>query len=111
MIVITVKPAESGAAKVTVGPFRDEDGNLVTPTSITWSLSTLTGTIVNSRHNVSVTPGSTVAWLISDADLAVSDGDTARMITVTSLYTSTLGSNIPLREQARFNIETFAVNS
>lgn len=113
MIQIDVSPAENGTAKVVVGPFYDEDtpANVVTPTSIVWSLSDAHGVIINERHNVVVTPASTVSWRLTADDLAIGSTNNIRIITVFALYDSTLGTGNRLRVQAKFPIEKFAVNS
>ena len=107
MISISDKPKENGSAIVTIGPFKDENSDTVTPSSIRWSLCTPQGSIVNSREHVSVTPpDSTITLLLEGDDLAVGTyGTLKRRILVRALYNSTLGDNIPLIEQAEFEIE------
>lgn len=112
MISLTAVPAENGAAKATVGPFKDEDNQTVVPSAVSWSLSKTDGSIVNSRHNVTLTPAGTISWLISASDLAVTDSNnTGRIITVSFTYSSTLGGDVTSRVQAMFNIEDFGVSS
>jgi len=111
MLRITITPAENGTAKVTA-TFTDEANNPVTPINIRWSLSDNQGTIINSRHNVSVTPASTTTWLLSGADLAIANVNKRdRLLTILAHYNSTLGSNLPLNVQVSFTIEKFAVSS
>lgn len=108
MIEITVTPAQGGAAKATVS-FTDEDGASVVPSSVKWTLSDKNGAVINNRSFVTLTPGASVSWLISGADLCIGSYGTDRILTIDALYTSTLGSNIPLRAQASFSIEKFAI--
>ena len=110
MIQINVSPAENGTAKVTCGPFLDEEGSAVTPTSIVWSLCDKRGAIINDRHNVVVTPASTVSWRLTGDDLAINASGNERRLTVFALYDSTLGAGNHLRVQAKFMIEDFLVS-
>lgn len=105
MIEISTKPKENGSAIITVGPFKDESNNEVTPSSIRWSLTTNRGVVINEREHVSVTPDATVTVLLEGDDLQVGAYGAERIFLVRALYDSTLGSNIPLIEQAKFVIE------
>lgn len=105
MINLESKPKENGSAVLTIGPFKDEDGSAVTPTAIRWSLTTPNGIVVNEREHVSVTPDTTVSVLLEGDDLQVGAYGIERVFLVRALYDSTLGSNIPLIEQAKFAIE------
>jgi hypothetical protein len=104
---ITVTPAEKGTAKVTAGPFLDEDtpANEVTPSSITWKLTDRNGNVINSRTAVSVTPAATVEFALTGNDLALSGDDTGRVLLISWEYDSSLGSDLVGREQAHFSIE------
>lgn len=107
---------------VVVAPFKDEDGNAVAPNSgLTWSLFRLDGTVVNSRTNVSITPGASVAIVLSDADLAIFEDDPVeevyihgvgmttmqygvRVLSVSGTYNSSAGNNLPIRDQVLFRV-------
>lgn len=102
---ITVMPPEKGTAKVTVSGFTDESGSSVTPTTFTWTLTDLAGNVINGRSAVSVTPAASVSFLLTGNDLAMSGSDARRMLLIECTYTSTLGSNLPLKAQASFSIE------
>jgi hypothetical protein len=102
---ITVTPAEKGTAKVTAGPFLDEDASEVTPNSITWKLTDRNGNVINSRTAVTVTPAATVEFALSGDDLALSGDDTGRVLLISWEYDSSLGSDLVGREQAHFSIE------
>jgi hypothetical protein len=87
--------------------FTNEDGDAVTPSAITWTLTDLAGTVVNSRSDVSVgSPASTINIVLSGNDLLLTGyvGE-VRVLTVEATYTSALGSGLPLKEAARFMIE------
>lgn len=108
---ITVTPAEKGTAKVTVASFTDESGTSVTPTAITWTLTDRQGNVINSRTAVSVTPASSVSFLLTGNDLAISNNIRHRVITIAATYDSTLGTGLTAREQAFFTIEDMAAVS
>lgn len=101
---LTVMPAEKGTAKVTV-TFTDEAAASVTPSAITWTLTDTNGNVINSRQDVSVTPGASVSFALSGNDLAVSGNDVRRVLLIEWVYTSSLGSNLPGKAQAFFSIE------
>jgi len=108
MIDISVTPAEKGTAKVTVGPFTDEDGTAVTPLTITWMLTDRRGTVINNRAAVVVAPAATVVFALTGNDLAIAGNALQRVITVSWTYNSTVGSGLTGRAQAKFSIEQMA---
>lgn len=79
-----------------------EDGDLVTPSSATWSLYDPAGGVVNGRDGValSVTDGVGVV-VLTGADLAVSGVDpVTRHVVVEATYTSTTyGAGLSLTEE------------
>ncbi len=107
---------------VVIAPFKDESGAAVTPnTGLTWSLFRLDGTVVNSRTNVSITPGSSVAIVLSDADLEIFADDPIeevyihgigkmnmqygiRVVSVSGTYNSSAGNNLPIKDQVLFRV-------
>ena len=107
---------------VVVAPFKDEAGNAVAPNSgLTWSLFRLDGTAVNSRTNVLITPGASVAIVLSDADLAIFEDDPVeevyihgigmttmqygvRVLSVSGTYNSSAGNNLPIKDQVLFRV-------
>lgn len=85
--------------------FTDENGDNVTPNSgLTWSLYNRAGTVVNSRSAVSIAAAGTVTIVLYGEDLDVSDGY-ERYLLVSGTYASSLGTALPLYEQARFHID------
>jgi len=102
---ITVMPAEKATAKVTVSSFTDESDTAVTPTAITWTLTDRLGNVINNRSAVSVTPASSVSFLLTGNDLAIGDNGKQRVITIAATYNSTLGNGLIARAQAYFTIE------
>jgi hypothetical protein len=85
--------------------FTDEDGAAVTPSSITWTLTDHNGNVINNREDVSATPGETVTILLSGDDLAIGSNGRVRVLTVEALYNSTLGNDLPLKEEIYFSIK------
>lgn len=101
---LTVMPAEKGTAKATV-TFTDETGASVTPTAVTWTLTDTSGNVINSRLDVTATPGATVTFALSGNDLAVTGNDVRRVLLVEWTYNSTLGTGLPGKAQAFFSVE------
>ena len=107
---------------VVIAPFKDESGAAVTPnTGLTWSLFRLDGTVVNSRTDVSITPGASVAIVLSDADLEIFADDPVeevyihgigmmtmqygiRVVSVSGTYNSSAGNNLPIKDQVLFRV-------
>lgn len=104
---ITVTPAEEATAKVTISGFTDESGASVTPTALTWTLTDRSGNVINSRSAVSLTPASSVSFLLTGDDLSIGNYGKQRVLTITATYDSDLGSDLIAREQANFSIENF----
>ena len=98
----TVPEQSTAAFAVT---FTDETDALVVPTSITWTLYNRSGQVMNARENVVVTPtASTVTIVLSGDDLVYADGDSRKLL-IEVVYSSSLGSNLPLRDEVLFPLE------
>jgi hypothetical protein len=92
---------------VVVADFQDEDGNAVAPNSASWSLVDEDGNIVNSREDISInSPSSSENILLSGDDLTLTDGrsEEARYVVVEGTYDSTLGNDLPIKDQIKFYI-------
>lgn len=92
--------------------FYDADGAAVTPTSAVWTLSDVHGAVINGRLRVPFSPlGQTVRVVLSGADLALQDDNDSgkRLLTIEAVYSSTIGSDLPLNEEALFEIQPLAV--
>lgn len=95
---------EQSTYVVTVA-FDDEDGNSVTPNSgLTWSLFDCDGNVVNSRGSVSISSAGTVNIVLTGNDLDLDNGS-ERYVLVEGTYSSSLGTALPLKEEARFYID------
>jgi len=109
MTVLTEIAKEKSTYVVTC-VMTDSTGAAVIPSSITWTLSKDADTIINDRENVEVSvPASTIKIVLSGNDLAVlpSENNTSveRILTVNAVYDSDLGSNLPIKDSAKFWIE------
>lgn len=107
MAIIFNKPVNDQSTAIVTCAFCDGAGEAITPTSVTWTLSDLFGNIVNSRENVSITPAASVSIVLSGNDLKYADGKN-RYLLVEALYNSTLGSDLPLKEEAIITITDLA---
>ncbi len=84
--------------------FFDYDNAPVVPNSITWKLTDDVGAVINSRTAETETPDSTVYVVLSDDDIAYSDGE-KRVLLVQSPFDSDLGAGLPLNEEYRFDVD------
>jgi hypothetical protein len=103
---LTTPAIEQSTYVITV-PFADETGASVAPNAgtLTWSLLTKDGTVVNSRSNVPITSASTVTIVLHGADLALVAGQSkTRKVTIKGLYNSTLGTGLELKDEITFSI-------
>jgi hypothetical protein len=108
---LTVVAKEKSTYLVTLA-FTNAAGTAVTPDSATWTLSTMAGTVINSRTAVAISPlASSVTVVLSGADLAMQSGETStarRLFTVQATYTSTEGSSLPLKDEFELRISNLA---
>lgn len=98
---------EQSTYPITVS-FADENGDAVTPTSATWTLTDTRGNVVNGRDSVEISPLSTSATiLLFGADLSLREdvhlGKT-RVLTISGFYDSDLGDSLPLNMETEFTI-------
>jgi hypothetical protein len=98
--------------------FRDEDGNLIAPVTLFWTLTNRPGigvdpTVINSREQIEIpSPSSVETIVLSGDDLAylpaeVNGSVAKRMITVEFTYNSALGADLPETVQYGFSVENF----
>jgi len=87
--------------------FTDEDGNAVIPATLTWTLTDISGNIINSRENVSVAvPASTTYITLTGDDLALTAGrDQDRILLVEGTYDSAYGTGLNIKDSARFTVK------
>lgn len=91
---------------VVTAAFTDHTGAPVTPTAMAWTLTNGAGAVVNSRSAVAIAPlASSVSIVLSGADLALPDaGDPVRRLTLQGTYNSTLGNDLPFKDEVTFTI-------
>ena len=89
--------------------FVDEDGDAVLPDSVNWTLTTESGTVINSRLSVPATPATSLDIVLYGDDLAIQSGETAaevnRKVLLECVYDSDLGDNLPLKESVQFVLD------
>jgi len=90
--------------------FFDESGNSVVPTEIKWTLIDKDSVVINNLEQVVFsTPAASVDIVLSGDDLAMQDGETERyarrFFVLEAKYDSSIGTNLPLKDQAMFLIE------
>jgi len=108
MPTLLTKSAVEESSFVISVTFKDEDENLITPKSATWTLSDEFGNIVNLREDVVISSlATTVNIVLSGDDLAFTAtySDKDRILTVNAVYDSSYGNDLPLKAEAHFKIE------
>jgi hypothetical protein len=106
--ILNLHAIEESVYAVTVA-FLDDTSAAVTPSAATWTLTDTAGTVVNSRSAVAISPLSTSATIVlSGNDLALSSTlrGTTRVLLVEYTYTSSLGSNLPGKDEVVFVIDS-----
>lgn len=88
---------------------KDENGDVITPDSVTYTLMDKHETVINSLEDVVVTPDTSMDVILSgdDLDFQASEKGTyeaLRHFTVTAQYDSSLEDNVPLIDTATFYI-------
>jgi len=94
--------------------FTDEDDNAVSPNTLTWTLTDTGGNVINDRQAENVdSPSSSEDIVLSGDDLQITgDSDNGRRIlTVEATYDSNAGSDLPLKDSCKFQIDDLLVIS
>jgi hypothetical protein len=101
--LITTRAVDRSTYAVDVS-FTDESGSNVSPNSgLTWSLFDCAGAVINNRGSVSIASAGTVTILLYGADIDYDDGD-ERYLLVEGTYSNSLGTALPIRDEAQFFI-------
>jgi len=102
---LTTEPSEKGTYVITAA-FTDENSQAKIPTTLEWKLTDKSGNVINSRSAVTLTPAASVSIVLSGDDLALSSlsDDGQRAFLLTGTYDSNLGSDLPIKEEARFTV-------
>jgi len=105
---LEIKADEESTYVVTFA-FEDEDDNPVVPNEATWTLTDISGTVINGQSDVDILPiVQTGDIVLTKDDLAIPDGvagDVERRFRIAALYDSSLGSDLGLTGEAQFTIE------
>ena len=86
--------------------FFDENNVAAVPTSITWTLTDGLGVVVNGRTAQNITSLASSVTIVLDAEDIdyTTSASKRRVLTVTALYNSTLGPNLPDVDSISFPI-------
>lgn len=109
MPITLTTPAVEQSTYAIVASFTDDLGVAVAPNAgLTWSLyKKVAGgmTVVNSRLNVAIASASTITIVLSGNDLALVAGESkTRFMLLQGTYNSSLGANLPLKEEITFPV-------
>lgn len=102
----TTKAVEQSTYVITVA-FKDEEGDAVVPDSpVLWTLVTKAGEVVNNREQQEIAAASSVNIVLQGDDLNILFGadEEDRSLVVETTYSSSLGSNLPIKEQFDFKV-------
>lgn len=110
-IITTPTPNEKGSATI-VAAFTDENGDTMTPVSLTWTLTDTSGNIIHNRDAVVITPDTSVDIVLDGDDLAIPvSNDLDRVITIEGTYNSSYGTGLHLKDQVTFSINNLVAVS
>lgn len=88
-----------------VASFRDEAGELITPTVINWSLTDGDGNVINERSEIDVSPDNSITVVLSGDDLALTAGDDGRrQVVIRATYDGNLGDDLPITGVIEFTV-------
>jgi len=109
---ITTKAQEESSYTITAA-FTDEAGAEITPNAdtITWTLSDINGTTINSKSSQAISSDASVDIVLSGEDLAITETGSIvkRILTVEAEYDSDKGSDLKLKDSAHFQVENLQV--
>lgn len=100
---------EESTAKITVN-FTDEANEPAVPSSITYTLTDINGTVVNNiEDKIFAIPASEIVIVLQGDDLQLLAGETGnavyRILTIEALYSSDIGSDLPLKDSLKFPLK------
>lgn len=98
--------AEEGTYHI-VATFEDEDGTDLAPTTVNWTLSDMSGNIINARDDVSKSsPATSTTITLAGTDLTIVSGQTSeRKFLIKWVYNSSYGNGLTDYEEAVFIID------
>jgi len=94
---------------VITAAFTDEEGDAVIPTEATWTLTNDDGDVVDTRERIAITPASSVNVVLKGDNLQIlseESGDrfATRRFLIEALYSSSLGTGLPLKDSCTFPV-------
>lgn len=104
---LTTTPNEESQLILTVTLKDSDDATVATSSiaSMTWTLTDVDGTVVNSREDVSPTIANPLTIELYGDDLALpTTSSPTRIVTVKATYNSTYGNARPVNEEAVFDV-------
>ena len=108
-ITLTARANERSTYIVDVSFWDENDVAVVPNAGLSWTLTDENGTVINGRDATAISPATTVSIVLSGLDLAIGDGlyGTQRHLLVEGTYNSSLGNNLPIKEEIVFRINDF----
>ena len=110
---LTTHAKEKGTFVITCA-FTDEDDSAVTPTTLTWTLTNTSGTVINSRQDVAVSsPSSSEDITLQGDDLQIlsATDNGRRVLTVEGTYDSGELTDLPIKESCYFTVDNLVAVS
>jgi len=104
----TLDKATEGSTYIIQMDFYDQDGNLVSPATMFWTLRDENESIVNEREEIEISSPSSTEYVVLGREDTLLSGksDGKRYIICEGTYDSpTYGSGIPLTKSATFDVE------
>ncbi len=104
---ITATEATEKSTFVVTVSFTDDDGLAVTPETMKWSLVDKNNAIINNREDIVLSGlASEMDIVLSGDDLEILAGKSQekRFLVMEGTYTSSAGSDLPLKDQLTFTL-------
>ena len=106
--IITTKGQEESTYIVTAAFFDDDDDAVIPNAGLTWTLTDDGGTVINSRSAVAISEAVSVDIVLTGDDLkpqATESGEYTRHVLIEGTYDSPSGTDLPIKDDCRFEIE------
>lgn len=106
MFELSVTPTEGGSIELVAGPFTDFEEQEVTPDTLTYTFTDVSGNVLHELNRVALTPAAIVYWVLNGDRLDVIAGiSNKRVVIVEATFTSDRhGPGMSLRAAATFDI-------
>ena len=111
-LILTGRAVEEGSVGVKI-TILDEDGDGVTPSAATWTLTDLSGNVIDTRTDIAITPlASEMTVLLKGDNLALTSQSSAyemRLFTFEGTYDPGDASATPIKESGEFPVYNMTV--